>query len=269
MQKFYSISEFAKKSTISTRMLRYYDTKGLLTPSYRNKLGYRMYTNKDLVRLQYILALKFLGFSLTEIKFYINNSSDELKEVLSQQRMMMKDKIVQIETVICAIDETEKLLQENQNDYQAIVEVIKSVQMELKPAWMSKYLSSDEREYMRELAQKSYDRETIQKLSERGWTEEDQRNSHNRYMYFRGELKRLTDQGVKPESLEAQALGQLLYDINNDYIRGDPKIREGMKRSWENFKAVPDERKPKIYQIPDEENEYIKKVMMIFYKNRS
>jgi DNA-binding transcriptional MerR regulator len=54
--------------SVSIRTLRYYDKVGLLSPSQYTEAGYRLYTDADLLRLQQILALKFLGFSLEEIK---------------------------------------------------------------------------------------------------------------------------------------------------------------------------------------------------------
>ena len=268
-QKLYSITEFANESSVSTRTLRYYDKKGLLIPSHYNKLGYRMYTNKDLIKLQYILALKFLGFSLSEIKLFLQTSSQKFEEVLSQQKMMMKDKKTQIETVISAIEETEKLLKANQFDYKSIIKVVQAVQMELKPTWMNQYLTTEQREYMRDLAKKSYSEEALQKLADRGWTEENQKSYNERYNLFRTELKRLVEQGVDPASTEAQAVGQLLYDINNGYIQGDPDIRDGVRKSWENYNSIPDNRKPSVYKISDEEREFIKNVMTTFYKNKT
>ncbi|MDP4144077.1 MAG: TipAS antibiotic-recognition domain-containing protein [Bacillota bacterium] len=134
---------------------------------------------------------------------------------------------------------------------------------------MNKYLSTKQREYMRELAKKSYSKEALQKLAERGWTEENQKNFNERYILFREKLKKLVESGADPASSESQAVGRLLYDINNSYIQGDADIREGMKKSWENFNAIPDKRKPSFYMIPDEEREFIKKIMTIFYKNRT
>jgi MerR family transcriptional regulator, thiopeptide resistance regulator len=268
-QKIYSITEFANIAAVSTRTLRYYDKKGLLIPSHHNKLGYRMYTDKDLLKLQYVLALKFLGFSLVEIQLFINTNSQEFQEVLSHQKVMMKDKKAQLETVINAIEETEKLLIANQHDYKSIVKVIQAVQMELKPIWMNKYLTTKEREYMRDLAKESYSKEALKKLTARGWTEENQKNLNDRYTNFRAELKKLVEKKTAPESPEAQAIGLLLYNINNSYIQGDSDIREGMKKSWENYNTIPDDRKPSIYKIPEEEREYIKSVMTIFYRNKA
>lgn len=61
-------------------------------------------------------------------------------------------------------------------------------------------------------------------------------------------------------------MGQLLYDINNSRIQVDPDIGEEMKRSWDNYNFISDDRKPSIFKIPDEEGEFINNIMTIFYK---
>lgn len=268
-QKLYSITEFASNGGVSTRTLRYYDNKGLLEPSHYNKLGYRMYSNRDFEKLQYILSLKFLGFSLSEIKEFMGKSPEQLTDVLYQQKMMMVDKRNQLEAVISAIEETENLLGKNQYNYKSIIKVIQAVQMELKPIWMNKYLTTEEREFMRELAKKSYSKEAIKTLADRGWNEENQRSFIERYNLFRLELTRQLKSGVEPESDDAQKLGQMLYEINNNYSKGDENIKEGMKKSWENFNNLQDDRKPEIFKIPEEEREYIKKVMICFHRKLS
>ena len=68
MQKCYTTGEFAKRAKVTIRTIRYYDKKGILQPSFRNDAGYRMYTDQDFLKLQKVLSLKYLGFSLEEIK---------------------------------------------------------------------------------------------------------------------------------------------------------------------------------------------------------
>ncbi|HEY5560713.1 MAG TPA: hypothetical protein VIK72_02985 [Clostridiaceae bacterium] len=173
-----------------------------------NKLGYRMYSNKDLVKLQYILALKFLGLSLSEILQYVDKGLQEIQEVLSQQKIMMKDKKMQLETVISAIEATENLLETKQWDYKEVVNIIQAIKMELKPTWMNKYLTKEERSFVRDLAKKSYSKEALEKLAKRGWTQEQQQSYNDRYIYFRKELKRLIESEVDPGCSEAQEVGQ-------------------------------------------------------------
>lgn len=62
----YSISDLAESFTITPRTLRFYETKGLLSPK-RQGIN-RVYSEKDKVRLELALRGKRLGFSLEEIK---------------------------------------------------------------------------------------------------------------------------------------------------------------------------------------------------------
>ncbi len=62
------VGELARRSGLSIRTLHHYDELGLLSPSLRTASGYRLYTPEDVARLQRILSLRQLGFSLEEIK---------------------------------------------------------------------------------------------------------------------------------------------------------------------------------------------------------
>ncbi len=107
------------------RTLRYYDKVGLLQPSSYTEAGFRLYADADFPRLQQILALKFLGFSLAEIRQYLTFEPTALRESLARQKAMMQERRMQLNTVIQALDETEKMLQANHNgDWQPIVRVI-------------------------------------------------------------------------------------------------------------------------------------------------
>ena len=65
---YYSSGEFARMANVSIRTIRFYDKQNILKPSYVNPSGARFYTDSDLARLQQILLLKYLGFSLDDIK---------------------------------------------------------------------------------------------------------------------------------------------------------------------------------------------------------
>jgi predicted transcriptional regulator YdeE len=62
------IGEFSKIAQVSIKTLRYYDRVGLLKPAHIDRYnGYRYYKLEQLVRLNHILALKDLDFSLDQI----------------------------------------------------------------------------------------------------------------------------------------------------------------------------------------------------------
>ncbi len=54
----YRIQEFAKLTGVTVRALRHYDRLGLLKPTARSNAGYRLYRDRDIARLQQIIALK-------------------------------------------------------------------------------------------------------------------------------------------------------------------------------------------------------------------
>src|SRR5215469_9160706 len=61
--------EFSHLARVSKRLLQFYDEIGLLRPAHIDQqTGYRYYSAKQLPRLNRILALKELGFSLDQVQ---------------------------------------------------------------------------------------------------------------------------------------------------------------------------------------------------------
>ena len=68
LPNYYSSGQFARMAGVSLKTIRFYDKQNILKPSYRTPSGARFYTEKDFAKLQQILLLKYLGFSLEDIK---------------------------------------------------------------------------------------------------------------------------------------------------------------------------------------------------------
>lgn len=105
---YYSSGQFAKLADVSVRTIRFYDRSGTLKPSYVNENGARFYTDSDLVRLQQILLLKYLGFSLEDIREMTISQIDSshLLSSLKLQQKLVRDRIEQMQTVCDSIEET-------------------------------------------------------------------------------------------------------------------------------------------------------------------
>lgn len=105
---YYSIGQFSELAQVTLRTIRYYDQKDLLKPSFVNDFGARFYTDEDLVKLQQILLLKYLGFTLKEIKSLIVDDTDStlLLSSLNIQKKLIKNRIEQMQMVEQAIEET-------------------------------------------------------------------------------------------------------------------------------------------------------------------
>jgi len=109
----YSISELSDLFSISARTIRFYETKQLLTP--RRIGGNRAYSYSDKIRLALILRAKRLGFSLVDIREYIElydadpDHKEQIQLLLSKVESRMDDLKQQQEDLMIAIRELEDI----------------------------------------------------------------------------------------------------------------------------------------------------------------
>ena len=105
---YYSSGQFAGMAHVTLRTIRYYDKQGILKPSFVNESGARFYTDEDFARLQQILLLKYLGFSLDDIREMIVDTKDlhYMQNSLNIQLNLVRDRIEQMQLVEKAILET-------------------------------------------------------------------------------------------------------------------------------------------------------------------
>ena len=83
------IGDFARLGQVSVRMLRNYDELGLLVPAHVDPwTNYRSYTAGQLARLNRIVALKDLGFSLEAVGRLLDAdlSAEQLRGMLAARR---------------------------------------------------------------------------------------------------------------------------------------------------------------------------------------
>ncbi len=113
------IGTFSRISQVSVKTLRYYDEIGLLKPAQIDRYtGYRFYTFEQLPRLNRILALKELGFSLEQIAQVVSQglSAEELRGILrlKQAEIGMRlqtdqDMLARIETRLNQIEQENQM----------------------------------------------------------------------------------------------------------------------------------------------------------------
>ncbi|MGW0070458.1 MerR family transcriptional regulator [Streptosporangium sandarakinum] len=85
----FTIGAFARHGRVSVRMLRHYDAVGLLRPARIDpSSGYRFYEAGQLARLNRVIALKDLGFTLQQVRAIVDEpvSTEELRGMLRLRR---------------------------------------------------------------------------------------------------------------------------------------------------------------------------------------
>ncbi len=88
----FSISELADELDISTRTIRFYEEKGLISPR-RTKGNHRIYNRRDRARLRLILRGKRLGYSLDEIAEMIGMADFDMDEVQQLNKSLQYGKL--------------------------------------------------------------------------------------------------------------------------------------------------------------------------------
>ena len=133
----FRIGEFSRLSRISVRMLRHYDQLGLLKPSHTDSFtNYRYYSADQLPRLNRILALRDLGFSLEQIGNMLDEelTSEQLIGMLKLKRAELEQQ-VQVEQLRMARLEARI----NQMDGQTVSNKYDIVVREIKPQLVATY----------------------------------------------------------------------------------------------------------------------------------
>ncbi|KAA0767601.1 MerR family transcriptional regulator [Bacillus sp. AR2-1] len=143
----FSIGKFSKKTGVSIRTLHYYDEIGLLKAQKDLSSGHRLYGEDHIVKLQNILALKFLGYNLEEIRLMLTNTSLNLslQDTLIQQQKAFEKKKEHLDKVLNAINQTISLL-DSQKDVpsEILISLINNIQNEENQrTWLEHFTSKE------------------------------------------------------------------------------------------------------------------------------
>ena len=266
----YRSGQFARKTAVSVRTLRFYDKVGLLSPAKRTESGYRLYGDNDLVRLQHILALKFLGFSLEEIGEFLAQSPLGLRDALAQQKAMLRERRSQLDAVLEAIERAEQHLTIDESDWESLANLIRAIQMGQQNDWHKKYFTDEQLRTLNELGEQSYSSEARAKLESRGpWTEEDQRQVDAQYEELYAGVRRAVAAGQAPGDAEGQALAAKAIGLLEAFTGGDPEIWAGLQEFWKNQAQLPAERQPVQIPLSGAESDFLNEAKGICMQRRA
>ena len=108
-----NIGDAAKASSVSAKMIRYYEQIGLIPPADRTESGYRAYSQADIHRLRFIRRARDLGFSVAEITDLLglwNDTSRHSADVKRLAEQHILDLQQRIESMRQMVDTLQSLI---------------------------------------------------------------------------------------------------------------------------------------------------------------
>jgi DNA-binding transcriptional MerR regulator len=217
VSKLYHVREFAKLAGVTVRALHHYDRLGLLKPN-RTETGYRLYYLRDLERLEQIVALKFLGIPLKQIRQMFQRGTSAMSESLQMQRRVLEEKRRLLDSAIRAIEEAEKgTAPGNRPDSAILKKTIEVIAMQDNMDWSKKY----------------YSEEAQAKIEERKklWSPENQERWSKEWSELFRDVEGAL--GEDPASAKAQALAARWKKLVEGFTGGDPQITAGLGKMYQ------------------------------------
>ncbi|MBC2185268.1 MerR family transcriptional regulator [Listeria sp. FSL L7-0253] len=241
--------ELAELTGVSVRTLHHYDTIGLLVPQKDDWNGYRIYSEKDVDKLQQILFFKELDFPLKKIKQILDDPNFDKEAALDLQRYLLLEKKGRIEAMLATLDQTIK----NEKG---------EITMTNKEKFTGFDFSSNPYE---EEAKKLWGDKVVEKANKKvaNMTEKEQQSLKES---FDAEFRQLASvRNFKPESNEAQqAVAHFFHYLNDTH--GNIYSLEAFANLGEMY--VADERFTKnIDQFGEGLSAFLKEAMHIYAKN--
>ena len=215
----WKVGELAKRAGLSVRTLHYYEEVGLLAPSYRTQSGHRLYDESDIVRLQQIMSLRQLGFSLDEIRDCLNQSDFSLGRVIELHISRLREQI-ESERRLC--DRLEAIAASLRSSGEVSVEeLIQTIEV---ISMLEKY----------------YTPEQLKELDERKQQigEERIRQAEAEWQELMDQVRAEMNNGTDPASERVQQLAARWTGLVQEFTNNDPGIERAVGKMWQQEETI-------------------------------
>ncbi|WP_274648798.1 MerR family transcriptional regulator [Paenibacillus humicola] len=194
-----TVGELARKCGVTVRTLQYYDKSGLLIPSGYSEGGRRMYSRRDIIRLQQILFLKSMGFSLREIKRKVlpADSTAELSQVFKHQRMLLAQQMAQLQQTITQLDKSmEELESDNEIGIERLLMITRASRADNPYSFLTRHISKEQIAYFMER-----------------FDEDGAADFYPKLQALTAKLMELYQRNEKPDGMEGQQLAEMWWSV--------------------------------------------------------
>jgi DNA-binding transcriptional MerR regulator len=207
------VGDLARRTGLTVRTLHHYDEIGLLKPSLHTDSGHRLYTGADVARLQQVLSLRQLGFSLEEVRECLDRPDFSPLEVIGLHAGRLRERIDMQQKLCERLDAIAAHLRAagevSADDFLKTIEEMTMIES---------YYTPEQMEYLKKRKEQVGD-ERIQQV-QKEWPE--------LIAQVRAEMQK----GTPPTAPEVQELARRWMGLINEFTGGDPGITESLGRLW-------------------------------------
>lgn len=215
--------QFAELSKVTVRTLHHYDRIGLLKPKHYDRNGFRLYGETEFARLQRITTLKFIGFSLNQIREILAEKEFNLAETLALQRNILLVQRNRLNIALEAITRAESKFNKNgETDLESFNQIIEVINMEQNMDWTKKYYTESAKAKIEE--RKSLWSPKLQERVTRDWNN------------LTKDIEAAIADGVSPHDERAQVLAARWNALIEEFTGGNQEIREGLNKMYSDEK---------------------------------
>jgi len=216
-----TVGQLAKKMNTTVRTLQYYDRQGLFSPSAESEGGRRLYTDKDVVLFHQIQSLKYLGFSLDDIKnrLVALETPVDVAQALSEHAAVIREKVAGLSQALEAIEALGKeVLAMDRVDFRKYADIIVNLQMKNEFYGLIKHMDDATLDFLRG----HYNKDSGQAMMDK-------------YKRLIRQAVQLRQDGATPESEQGQVFAKAFWDMIMEFTGGDRAMLSKMIGFAENM----------------------------------
>ncbi|HEY9644402.1 MAG TPA: MerR family transcriptional regulator [Coleofasciculaceae cyanobacterium] len=208
------VGDLAKQTGVSVRTLHYYDEIGLLSPSHRTEVGYRLYGEHDIIRLQQIVSLRQIGFSLEEIRECLEQRNFSFDRIIQLHTDRLREQIELSQTLLHRLEAIAYSMRSLETvSVETLIQTIEAMNM------LEKYYTPEQLETLKQ-RQELLGEERIRQV---------QADWQDLFEQVRAEMAKGTD----PTSESVKALARRSMELIQAFTGGDPEIEQSLNQMYQ------------------------------------
>ena len=208
------VGDLARHTGISVRTLHYYDEIDLLSPSHRTEAGYRLYTKDDVIRLQQIVSLRQIGFSLEQIRKCLAQSQFSPHDVVQLHLTKLKQQIEHQQALYRQLVEIADRLQLTE-----AISIDEFIQLIERTTMLNKYYTPEQLDYLKARSEQIGETAILQAQTD--WQE------------LIEQARIAQTQGINPAHPSVQALAKRWMDLIQAFTGGDAGIEQSLNQMYQ------------------------------------